>query len=155
MTFFDSAYQGFASGSLDKDAAAVRYFASEGFEMFVSQSFAKNMGLYGERAGCFHIVCHGEKEANCSMSQLKRIVRANYSNPPKHGAEIVYVVLSNPDLRAEWYNKVSTTTQILQTNMKCQGTGIEDDVRTNQCNASKTSPSSCGSKDARRMGTHA
>jgi aspartate aminotransferase len=102
ITFFDSAYQGFASGSLDKDAAAVRYFASEGFEMFVSQSFAKNMGLYGERAGCFHIVCHGEKEANCSMSQLKRIVRANYSNPPKHGAEIVYVVLSNPDLRAEW-----------------------------------------------------
>lgn len=55
--FFDSAYQGFASGDLDKDAWAIRYFIDQGFQMFVAQSFAKNMGLYGERIGAFHIVC--------------------------------------------------------------------------------------------------
>jgi len=102
VTFFDSAYQGFATGNLDKDAAPVRLFANHGMEMFVCQSFAKNMGLYGERAGCFHLLCSDEKFVAPALSQIKRIVRATYSSPPKHGAEIVYTVLSTPELRAEW-----------------------------------------------------
>jgi aspartate/tyrosine/aromatic aminotransferase len=57
VPYFDSAYQGFASGDLDKDAWAIRYFIDQGFQMIVSQSFAKNMGLYGERIGALHIVC--------------------------------------------------------------------------------------------------
>jgi len=102
VTFFDSAYQGFATGNLDKDATAVRYFAEQGMEMFVCQSFAKNMGLYGERVGCFHILCADQKIAASVSSQVKRIVRPMYSNPPKHGSEIVYTILSQPELRKEW-----------------------------------------------------
>jgi len=102
ITFFDCAYQGFASGDLNKDATSVRLFAEQGLELFVCQSFAKNMGLYGERAGCFHILCNDENIVNTVSSQVKRIIRPMYSNPPKHGAEIVYTILSQPELRKEW-----------------------------------------------------
>lgn len=60
------------------------------------------MGLYGERAGCFHILCNDENIVNTVSSQVKRIIRPMYSNPPKHGAEIVYTILSQPELRKEW-----------------------------------------------------
>ena len=71
IPFFDSAYQGFASGDLDKDAWAVRYFLSQGFQMLVAQSFAKNMGLYGERVGALHIVAGDKITADKILSQLK------------------------------------------------------------------------------------
>jgi len=70
--------------------------------MLISQSFAKNMGLYGERVGCFHILCSDEKVAAAVSSQVKRVVRPMYSSPPKHGSEIVYTILSTPELRKEW-----------------------------------------------------
>jgi len=100
--FFDCAYQGFASGDLDKDAQSVRLFVNKGLELFVAQSFAKNCGLYGERIGAFSVVCNSETGAKCVLSQLKSIARATYSNPPAHGAFIVSLILSKPELYNEW-----------------------------------------------------
>jgi len=99
---FDSAYQGFASGDLEKDAQAVRFFAAEGFELFVAQSFAKNFGLYGERTGALHVLVNDAKTAPAIHSQLSLIIRASFSNPPKYGALIVAAVLKDPKLFEQW-----------------------------------------------------
>lgn len=100
--FFDSAYQGFASGDTVRDAFAVRYFVDRGFELFCSQSFAKNFGLYCERIGNLVIVQKDAKKVAAVASQLTLIVRAMYSNPPAFGARIVGTVLNDPVLRKEW-----------------------------------------------------
>jgi len=102
LAFFDMAYQGFASGDVSRDAFAVRQFVADGHNIVLSQSFAKNMGLYGERAGAFSVVCADKDEAARVMSQLKIIIRPMYSNPPINGARIVSHILNNADLRAEW-----------------------------------------------------
>jgi aspartate/tyrosine/aromatic aminotransferase len=102
ICWFDNAYQGYASGCLDKDGYATRKFAENGLQLFVSQSFAKNFGLYGERAGTFSITCGSKDEVANIMSQLDVIIRNLYSNPPKHGAYIVKTVLSSPELEKEW-----------------------------------------------------
>lgn len=102
IPFFDSAYQGFASGSLEDDAWAIRHFVEQGFEMFAAQSFAKNFGLYNDRIGTISIVTESKSQVAAVMSQLKMIIRANYSNPPAHGARIVKAVLSDPALFEEW-----------------------------------------------------
>merc|ERR1711972_681024 len=96
IPLMDSAYQGYASGSLDKDAFAVRLFASMGFEMFMCQSFAKNLGLYGERIGMLHVLCASKPEADAVLSQLKMVVRPMYSSPPIHGAHLVKKILCDP-----------------------------------------------------------
>jgi len=100
--FFDSAYQGFASGDAEADAFAMRLFVDEGVPFALAQSFAKNFGLYGERVGVLSMVCVDEEEAATVLSQLKIVVRAMYSNPPIHGARIVAAVLKDPNLEAEW-----------------------------------------------------
>ncbi|KAB5540569.1 pyridoxal phosphate-dependent transferase [Coniochaeta sp. 2T2.1] len=104
--FFDCAYQGFASGDLDRDAAAVRYFVEQGFELVIAQSFAKNFGLYGERAGCFHFVASPSPDAvNVTTrvaSQLAILQRSEISNPPIYGAKIAATVLNDEALFAEW-----------------------------------------------------
>ncbi|XP_002989786.2 aspartate aminotransferase, cytoplasmic [Selaginella moellendorffii] len=102
LPFFDSAYQGFASGSLDKDAHAVRTFVADGGECFIAQSFAKNLGLYGERVGALSIVTKSSGVATRVESQLKLVIRPMYSNPPIHGASIVALVLGDGDLFSEW-----------------------------------------------------
>lgn len=104
--YFDSAYQGFATGDLDNDAYAIRSFIRRGFQCFVSQSFAKNVGLYGERIGALHIVTADRETAEKVMSQAKIIVRASYSNPPKHGALIVARILADPALKESWINEL-------------------------------------------------
>jgi len=104
--FFDAAYQGFATGDLDGDARAIRLFERLGFQMVVAQSYAKNFGLYGERAGCVHVVAPSAQSAKALLSHLKRIIRPMYSNPPKHGAEIVTIVLKNPDLFKRWKEEI-------------------------------------------------
>lgn len=104
--FFDMAYQGFASGSIDKDAFALRLFIKDGHQLALAQSYAKNMGLYGERIGAFTLVCQDKDEADRTMSQLKILVRPMYSNPPIHGAHIVREILGDPTLRAEWLGEV-------------------------------------------------
>lgn len=100
--FFDMAYQGFASGDVAKDAFAVREFVKDGHEIALAQSFAKNMGLYGERAGAFSIITKSAKEMECVLSQLKILIRPMYSNPPIHGARIVAEILSDPQLKSQW-----------------------------------------------------
>ena len=100
--FFDSAYQGFASGDPDRDAAAIRHFIQDGHNVVVAQSFAKNMGLYGGRVGAFHVVCADSKEQEAVLSQLKILIRPMYSNPPIHGARLVDLVLNDETLRRQW-----------------------------------------------------
>ncbi|BES88988.1 Aspartate aminotransferase [Nesidiocoris tenuis] len=104
--FFDMAYQGFASGHVDNDAFAVRHFIKEGHPIVLAQSFAKNMGLYGERAGTFSVIASSKEEADRTMSQLKILIRPMYSNPPVHGARIVQKILSQPDLKKKWLQEV-------------------------------------------------
>lgn len=104
--YFDMAYQGFASGDVDGDAFAVRHFLAEGHNICLAQSYAKNMGLYGERAGCFTVVCQDKEEASRVMSQIKILIRPMYSNPPIHGARIVTEILGNADLRKQWLGDV-------------------------------------------------
>jgi aspartate aminotransferase len=102
MPFFDVAYQGFASGSLDEDASSVRLFVQRGLEVFVAQSYSKNLGLYAERIGAINVVCSTPEVANRVKSQLKRLARPMYSNPPIHGARIVANVVGDPTMFGEW-----------------------------------------------------
>ncbi|KAI0150733.1 aspartate aminotransferase [Xylariaceae sp. FL1272] len=110
--FFDCAYQGFASGNLLQDNAAVRYFVEQGFELVIAQSFAKNFGLYGERAGCFHFVAAPASDATSTVtriaSQLAILQRSEISNPPLYGARIASTVLNDPKLFAEWEDNLRT-----------------------------------------------
>jgi len=105
LVFFDCAYQGFATGDAEADAYAIRKFVADGHSIMLSQSFAKNFGLYGERVGCFSLITSDSEECARVNSQLKLVVRAMYSNPPIHGARIVAKVLSNPVLKAQWYEE--------------------------------------------------
>ncbi|MCJ1288623.1 aspartate transaminase aat1 [Xylographa carneopallida] len=104
--FFDMAYQGFASGDTNKDAFPIRHFIKEGHNMCLAQSFAKNMGLYGERVGAFSIVTESAEEKKRVDSQLKILVRPLYSNPPVHGARIASEILNDPALNKQWLNEV-------------------------------------------------
>jgi aspartate aminotransferase, cytoplasmic len=110
--FFDCAYQGFASGDLVKDSWAVRYFVEQGFELCIAQSYAKNFGLYGERAGCFHFVTSPASDAAETItriaSQLAILQRSEISNPPAYGARIVSKILGDPTLFAEWEENLRT-----------------------------------------------
>ncbi len=99
--FLDFAYQGFGEG-LDADAAAVRRFVQTGVPLFVSSSFSKSLSLYGERVGSLSVVAQSRDEAERTLSQLKRFVRTNYSNPPTHGGHVVATVLATPELRSLW-----------------------------------------------------
>mmetsp|Transcript_72323 Transcript_72323/g.225504 ORF Transcript_72323/g.225504 Transcript_72323/m.225504 type:complete len:408 (-) Transcript_72323:279-1502(-) len=103
----DSAYQGYASGSLDKDAFAIRLFLASGFEMMMCQSFAKNLGLYGERIGMLHFVCGSPEAAKAVLSQLKLVIRPMYSSPPKHGAELVMKILSSEARFKAWQEELT------------------------------------------------
>lgn len=107
IPYFDSAYQGFASGDIIKDAWPIRYFTEQGFNMLVSQSYAKNMGMYGERVGALHVVTPDKENASRVLSQLKMIIRANYSSPPIHGARIVERVLADAANLQQWKDELS------------------------------------------------
>jgi aromatic-amino-acid transaminase len=101
VPFLDIAYQGFADG-IEEDASVIRKFAATPGPMFVSSSFSKSFSLYGERVGACTVVTADKEESARVLSQLKRVVRANYSNPPSHGAQIVARVLVEPELRQIW-----------------------------------------------------
>ncbi|EKM83835.1 hypothetical protein AGABI1DRAFT_110435 [Agaricus bisporus var. burnettii JB137-S8] len=104
--FFDMAYQGFASGSTDRDAHAVRLFVKDGHQVALAQSFAKNMGLYGERVGAFSLTTTDPEEKARVDSQLKILIRPLYSNPPCHGARIANTILGNQVLCDQWKGEV-------------------------------------------------
>lgn len=102
IPFLDIAYQGFGEG-LNEDAGSIRQFADSGIPFFVSNSFSKSFSLYGERIGALTVVCKSEEEAKRVNSKLKSVIRANYSNPPAHGAKIVSAVLNDPELLQQWH----------------------------------------------------
>ncbi|GAA5994431.1 uncharacterized protein JCM10292_002060 [Rhodotorula paludigena] len=102
----DNAYLGFASGSVDNDAFMLRHFVEEGHQLVLCQSFAKNMGLYGERVGTFSVVCADADEKARVDSQIKILVRPMYSNPPVHGARVASTLLTDPKLNAQWLAEV-------------------------------------------------
>lgn len=104
--FFDMAYQGFATGDCTRDASAIRIFMEDGHMMGTSQSYAKNMGMYGQRIGCMSIITESSKEAGAVESQVKAIARAMYSNPPLHGALLVSTILGDDKLKQQWYKEV-------------------------------------------------
>jgi aromatic-amino-acid transaminase len=101
VPFLDMAYQGFGFG-LQQDGAVVGQFLAAGLDFFVSTSFSKSFSLYGERVGALSVVCASKDEATRVLSQLKIVIRTNYSNPPTHGAQVVATVLTTPALRAQW-----------------------------------------------------
>ncbi|XP_054006446.1 aspartate aminotransferase, mitochondrial [Hylaeus anthracinus] len=104
--FFDMAYQGFASGSIQKDSLAIKLFLEDGHRIALAQSYAKNMGLYGERVGAFTLVTSSKDEADRTLSQLKILIRPMYSNPPINGARIVTEILGDSQLREQWLRDV-------------------------------------------------
>lgn len=106
IPFLDIAYQGFGDG-IDEDAAAVRLFAKSGLSFFVSSSFSKSFSLYGERVGALTVVTGSADESARVLSQVKRFIRTNYSNPPTHGAAVVSAVLNDPKLHAMWIDELA------------------------------------------------
>ncbi|MGE4124317.1 MAG: amino acid aminotransferase [Pusillimonas sp.] len=105
VPFLDIAYQGFGDG-LEEDAAVVRMFAAMGMTMLVSSSFSKSFSLYGERVGALTLICSSKDENARVLSQVKRVVRTNYSNPPTHGGTVVSAVLNTPELYALWVDEL-------------------------------------------------
>ncbi|MBI5271410.1 MAG: aspartate/tyrosine/aromatic aminotransferase [Burkholderiales bacterium] len=106
VAFLDMAYQGFGDG-IAEDGAVVRRFADAGMDFFVSTSFSKSFSLYGERVGALSVVCESKEEASRVLSQLKIVIRTNYSNPPTHGAQVVATVLTTPALRQQWEQELA------------------------------------------------
>ena len=124
VPFLDMAYQGFADG-IDADAVAVRAFSASGLQFFVSSSFSKSFSLYGERVGALSIVTAGKDESARVMSQVKRVIRTNYSNPPIHGGALVAAVLSTPELRQQWETELAG----MRDRIRAMRTGLVDAIK--------------------------
>jgi aromatic-amino-acid transaminase len=127
VAFLDMAYQGFGDG-ITEDGAVVGRFAAAGIDFFVSTSFSKSFSLYGERVGALSVVCESKEETARVLSQLKIVIRTNYSNPPTHGAQVVATVLSTPALRQQWEselagmrNRIKAMRTALVENLKAAG----------------------------------
>ncbi|WP_394549720.1 amino acid aminotransferase [Pantoea sp. SGAir0183] len=113
LPLFDFAYQGFARG-LEEDAAGLRLFAASHQELIVASSYSKNFGLYNERVGAITLVASDAATADTAFSQVKYTIRANYSNPPSHGAAVVATILGNDALRTIWQQELSDMRQRIQ-----------------------------------------
>ena len=110
VAFLDMAYQGFGHG-IAEDGAVIGKFVASGMDFFVSTSFSKSFSLYGERVGGLSVLCANKAEADRVLSQLKIVIRTNYSNPPTHGGAVVAAVLNNPELRALWEKELGEMRQ--------------------------------------------
>ncbi len=131
IPFLDIAYQGFGEG-IEEDAAVVRLFADQDITMLVSSSFSKSFSLYGERVGALTLICSSSEESERVLSQLKRVIRTNYSNPPTHGGTIVATVLNTPELRRLWEEELATMRERIrdmrsQLVEKLKAQGVEQD----------------------------
>jgi aromatic-amino-acid transaminase len=122
--FLDMAYQGFGDG-IKEDAAALNMFTASGMSFFVSSSFSKSFSFYGERVGALTVVTQSKDETIRVTSQIKRVIRTNYSNPPTHGASVVAAVLSNPELRQLWENELAG----MRTRIKAMRVGFVDGLK--------------------------
>ena len=128
VAFLDMAYQGFGDG-IAEDGAVIAQFLEAGLDFFVATSFSKSFSLYGERVGALSVVCASKEEMTRVLSQLKIVIRTNYSNPPTHGAQIVATVLTTPALRAMWEEelagmrvRIKEMRALLQTKLVAAGT---------------------------------
>ena len=132
VPFLDIAYQGFGE-NLQDDALAVRLFAESGIPFLVASSFSKSFSLYGERVGALTLVtCDADENARV-LSQLKRVIRTNYSNPPTHGAKVVSTVLNNPELFTLWEDELAEMRERIRCMRKAlaeklRAAGVEGDV---------------------------
>jgi aromatic-amino-acid transaminase len=127
VPFLDMAYQGFADG-LEADAAAVRRFAAACPGVLVSTSFSKSLSLYGERVGALSVVAGTADDAARALSQLKRVIRTNYSNPPTHGGQAVVTVLATPELRSLWDKELGE----MRERIKVMRRQLVDKIRANR-----------------------
>lgn len=128
VPFLDIAYQGFGDG-IEQDAEAVRLFAQSGLQFFVSSSFSKSFSLYGERVGALSIVTGSKEEAARVLSQVKRVIRTNYSNPPTHGATVVGNVLNSPELRSLWEAELTEMRERIRAMRQVMVQGLADSGR--------------------------
>jgi len=124
VPFLDMAYQGFADG-IEADAVAVRAFSASGLQFFVSSSFSKSFSLYGERVGALSVITASKDESARVLSQLKRVIRTNYSNPPIHGGALVAAVLASPELRQMWENELAG----MRDRIRAMRTGLVDAIK--------------------------
>jgi aromatic-amino-acid transaminase len=124
VPFLDMAYQGFADG-IKEDAVAVRAFSASGLQFLVSSSFSKSFSLYGERVGALSLVTASKDEAARVLSQVKRVIRTNYSNPPTHGGAVVAAVLTSPELRQMWEDELAGMRERIRT----MRTGLVDALK--------------------------
>ncbi|MCZ2441898.1 MAG: aspartate/tyrosine/aromatic aminotransferase [Burkholderiales bacterium] len=132
VAFLDMAYQGFGEG-IAEDGAVVGQFAAAGLNFFVSTSFSKSFSLYGERVGALSVVCADRDEAQRVLSQLKIVIRTNYSNPPTFGAQLVATVLNTPELRALWERELAGMRERIRATRralveKLQAAGVKGDL---------------------------
>jgi len=138
VPFLDMAYQGFGEG-IAEDGAVIGLFMAAGIDFFVTTSFSKSFSLYGERVGALSVVCESKEEAGRVLSQLKRVIRTNYSNPPTHGAQVVATVLTTPALRSLWEEelaamrvRIKQMRQALQDKLKAAGVQLDMSFITRQ-----------------------
>ena len=132
VAFLDMAYQGFGEG-IAQDGAVVGQFMAAGLDFFVSTSFSKSFSIYGERVGALSVVCESKEEAGRVLSQLKIVIRTNYSNPPTFGAQVVATVLNTPELRLLWEDelagmRVRIKAMREQLVTKLQAAGVQGDL---------------------------
>jgi aromatic-amino-acid transaminase len=106
VSFLDMAYQGFGFG-IAEDGAVIAKFVAAGLDFFVSTSFSKSFSLYGERVGALSVACASKEECDRVMSQIKLVIRTNYSNPPTHGASVCATALNTPELRTMWEGELA------------------------------------------------
>jgi len=124
VAFLDMAYQGFGEG-IQEDGAVIEKFVAAGLDFFVSTSFSKSFSLYGERVGGLSVACASKDDATRVLSQLKIVIRTNYSNPPTHGAQIVATVLTTPALRAMWEEELAG----MRVRIKQMRTALQDKLK--------------------------
>lgn len=110
IPFFDCAYQGFYK-NIDDDTACIRYFGELGLSILIAYSYSKNFGLYGERAGALCVLAPTKEISKIVESQVKSIIRSNYSSPPLHSARIVKTILTSPELKKEWQEELASMCQ--------------------------------------------
>ena len=132
VSFLDMAYQGFGYG-ITEDGAVIQKFVAAGLSFFVATSFSKSFSLYGERVGALSVLCHDKEETSRVLSQLKIMIRTNYSNPPIHGGQVCALVLNTPELRALWEKELADMrSRIKQMRValveKLKGAGVKQDM---------------------------
>jgi aromatic-amino-acid transaminase len=132
VTFLDMAYQGFGEG-IAEDGAVIGKFVAAGLDIFVSTSFSKSFSLYGERVGALSVLCRDKDEAARVLSQLKVMIRTNYSNPPTHGGQVVAMVLNTPELRSLWERELAGMRQRIKATRhamvaKLKAAGVTQDM---------------------------